>query len=267
MDRASYLASIQVDTDLLISTGAEALDRPVPTCPGWTCERLVGHIGRVHRWTAGWLTDGSGGEVERAPRGAAVVDWARAGLAQLLEALTAAGDAADGDPDARVSTWAGEQPAGFWPRRMAIESALHRFDAQAAVGGTTPVATALAVEGIDELFTVLLPWRGTAGLGGGGETVHLHATDPGIDDVGGGEWLVTVGPEGLDVERTHAKGDVAVRATASDLLLLLWNRRSLDDTADTGRGGPEGGGSEGGARFVVFGDRALLERWRTEIAF
>jgi hypothetical protein len=34
-----------------------------------------------------------------------------------------------------------------------------------------------------------------------------------------------------------------------------------------GRGGPEGGGSEGGARFVVFGDRELLERWRTEIAF
>jgi hypothetical protein len=132
---------------------------------------------------------------------------------------------------------------------MAVEAALHRFDAQAAVGRTTPVATALAVDGIDELFTVLLPLRGTAGLGGGGQTVHLHATDPGIDDVGGGEWLVTLGPEGLDVERTHAKGDVAVRATASDLLLLLWN-----------------GGSDGGAaRFGVFGDRAVLDRWRAEI--
>ena len=255
MDRASYLASIGVDTDLLISTGAGALDRPVPTCPGWTCERLVGHIGRVHRWTAGWLTAGAAGEVERAPAGAAVADWAREGLAELLDALAAAGAAAEDDPDARVSTWAGEQPAVFWPRRMAVEAALHRFDAEAAVGHTTPVGTALAVDGIDELFTVLLPWRGTAGLGDGGATVHLHATDPGIDDVGGGEWLITLGHERLEVERSHAKGDVAVRATASDLLLLLWNRRSLDDTDDP----------DGTPRFGVFGDRSLLERWRGQI--
>jgi hypothetical protein len=26
------------------------------------------------------------------------------------------------------------------------------------------------------------------------------------------------------VERVHAKGDVAVRGTASDLVLMLWNR-------------------------------------------
>jgi uncharacterized protein (TIGR03083 family) len=266
MDRASYLASIQVDTDLLISTGAEALDQPVPTCPGWTCERLVGHIGRVHRWTAGWLTAGVAGQVERAPAGAAVADWARAGLAELLEALAAAGRAADADRDARVSTWAGEQPAIFWPRRMAIEAALHRFDAQAAVGRATPVATALAVDGIDELFAVLLPWRGTAGLGDGGETVHLHATDPGIDDVGGGEWLVTLGHEGLEVERSHAKGDVAVRATASDLLLLLWNRRSLDDTEDADSTA-DAGGTDGTPRFGVFGDRSLLDRWQAQITF
>ena len=85
MDRSSYLASIKVDTDLLISTGAQALDRPVPTCPGWTCERLVGHIGRGPPLDGG-VADrgGGGGEVERAPAGAAVADWARAGLAELL---------------------------------------------------------------------------------------------------------------------------------------------------------------------------------------
>src|SRR5262245_20905253 len=52
MDRASYLASVRRDGDLLLSTAADGLDRPVPTCPGWTAERLVGHIGRTHRWTA-----------------------------------------------------------------------------------------------------------------------------------------------------------------------------------------------------------------------
>ena len=28
------------------------LTTPVPTCPGWDVGRLVGHLGRVHRWAA-----------------------------------------------------------------------------------------------------------------------------------------------------------------------------------------------------------------------
>jgi MDMPI C-terminal domain len=39
---------------------------------------------------------------------------------------------------------------------------------------------------------------------------------------------------------------VAVRGTASDLLLLLWNRVSAD-------------------RFEVFGDAELLEWWRAAV--
>lgn len=238
MDRASHLASLRADADLLLATAGRALDRPVPTCPGWTCERLAGHVGRVYRWTAVWVATGHSGEVERAPAGDPVVAWARAGLDELVVVLEAA------DPDARVATWAGAQPGDFWPRRMAVETAVHRFDAQAAVGETTPVGTALAVEGIDELFDVLLPQRGTGDLARGGETLHLHATDPDLGDAG--EWLVTLGVDALAVEHAHAKGDVAVRGTASDLLLLLTNRVGLD-------------------RFQVFGDESLLHRWRAAV--
>ena len=28
------------------------LDRPVPTCPGWTFRQLATHLGRGHRWAA-----------------------------------------------------------------------------------------------------------------------------------------------------------------------------------------------------------------------
>ena len=63
---------------------------------------------------------------------------------------------------------------------------------------------------------------------------------------GTGEWLVTLGPEGPTVEHAHAKGDVAVRGTASDLLLLLWNRVPVD-------------------RCEVFGDAGLLDRWREAV--
>ena len=72
-------------------------------------------------------------------------------------------------------------------------------------------------------------------------TIHLHATD--ID----GEWLVTLGPGGISHEHGHAKGDVALRGTASDLLLWCWNRVPVDD------------------RFEVFGDATLLEAWRTAV--
>jgi uncharacterized protein (TIGR03083 family) len=243
MDHASYLALVRADADLLLAAATDALDRPVPTCPRWTVERLVGHVGRVHRWTAGWVVTGEGVEVERPPAGPAVVAWARAGTDQLLGAL-----AARDETEGPVDTWAGRQPASFWPRRMAIETAVHRCDAEGAVGPMTPVDTGLALDGIDELFTVVLPWRGTGDLGAGGETIHLHATDPDLDrHGGGGEWLVRLAAGGLEVEQVHAKGDVAVRGPASDLLLLLYNRVGPD-------------------RCEVFGDAGLLDRWREAVA-
>jgi uncharacterized protein (TIGR03083 family) len=242
VDRSAYPASISRDGDALLAAAALGLDAAVPTCPGWSVERLVGHMGRVFRWTAGWVAAGAAPEVERPPSGEAVQAWTRAGLDQLLDALE---EAATGERSsaATVATWAGDQPPIFWPRRMAIETALHRFDAESAHGHGRPITTALALAAIDELFEVLLPWRGTSGLDPGGETLHLHATDV---EAGQGEWLITLGADGIAVEHAHAKGDVAVRGTASDLLLLLWNRVPAD-------------------RFEVFGDQGLLDRWRDAV--
>ena len=76
-----------------------------------------------------------------------------------------------------------------------------------------------------------------APIRGAGETIHLHCTD------GDGEWLVRLGADGVAVTNEHAKGDVAARGTASDLMLLVW-----------GRIPPE--------RVDVFGDAALLTRWQ-----
>jgi predicted lipid carrier protein YhbT len=72
-------------------------------------------------------------------------------------------------------------------------------------------------------------------------SLHLHRSD------GDGEWMVTFSATGVDVAREHAKGDVAVRAPASELLLLLWNRRRPDDL-----------GGE------VFGDVAVVARWQAD---
>jgi hypothetical protein len=37
------LAGLVHDTDV---------QQPVPTCPDWTLEQLIGHVGRGHRWSA-----------------------------------------------------------------------------------------------------------------------------------------------------------------------------------------------------------------------
>ncbi|HEV7888142.1 MAG TPA: hypothetical protein VGO92_11335, partial [Acidimicrobiales bacterium] len=66
---------------------------------------------------------------------------------------------------------------------------------------------------------------------------HLHATDV------PGEWLVSFEGGVVDVQRGHAKGDAALRGTASDLFLFLW-----------GRAGPDA--------LEVFGDPAVVEAWR-----
>ena len=114
---------------------------------------------------------------------------------------------------------------------------MHRWDAQRAAGEPEPVERELAVDGIDEFFYLLPYWRGASTLPVSGESIHLHATD------GEGEWLVRLGTDGLVVTREHAKGDVALRAPASHLLLFLWGREDAS-------------GAE------VFGDAAILDRWQ-----
>ena len=147
----------------------------------------------------------------------------------LVEALSTM------DTDAVWPTWAGERPGSFYPRRMAHETAVHRWDA-----GGGDIDPALAVDGIDEHLGLFAPLAAGDALPRHG-TIHLHATD--VE----GEWLVTLGPDGITFEHGHAKGDVALRGTASDLLLWAWNRVPPDD------------------RFEVFGEPALLDAWRTGV--
>ncbi len=193
---------------------------PVPTCPGWQVADLLVHTARVFRHKTYVLEHhlqerptGDGWQVDD-PVPADASAFFDAELRALLDALRAA------DPATQVWTFApADRTVGFWCRRMAHETAIHRVDAEAAGGVPGPVRPELAVDGVDEVLDLFLaPRVGAGALGEPGATVHLHATDV------PGEWLVRLGPDGLRVERGHAKGDAAVRGTASELLLWLWGR-------------------------------------------
>jgi uncharacterized protein (TIGR03083 family) len=222
---ADALASISRDAADLRMAAAAALEAAVPSCPGWDVSDLVWHTGEVHRfWTAvvrHGITEVSQidalyAEPERPPADE-LLGWFDEGAADLLVALSTA------DLAAPVWTWTGPRTAGWVLRRMMHETAVHRWDAESAVGSPTPIDTAVALDGIDEFLDLMYPHRlpDAAPVGG---SVHLHTTD---ESEVHGEWLVVEGPDGDIVTREHAKGSCALRGAASDLLLVLWRRLPL----------------------------------------
>lgn len=238
-----YLEQLRSDGAALGAAAALDTSARVPGCPDWDVAALVGHTGVIHRWVAEILRTRAQERPSRrgfAPPegGPAVLEWYSAGLDLLVRALE------DTGPDAAVWNWARPTaPSAFWFRRMAQETAVHRWDAESATGTPEPVAQDLAVDGIAELLESFLPLLPAAGpppdLGG---SLHVHTTDT------EGEWTVRPGPGRLEVEQGHGRGDAAVRGAASDLLLALWGRPVFD-------------------RLETFGDPSVVERWRELVRF
>lgn len=254
MDKASYLAAFHSDSAALAFAARQGLQAPLPCCPGWTEATLLGHLGTVYVSIAKNIRVGKGEDVvneledldlapefeewlrrDLTPKAMppTVVDWFERSAADLEAIFQGA------DPNERTWTWfEPDQTVGFWMRRMAHETAVHRWDAQSAHGATEPIEGELARDGIDEALDVYQPrWcRPESKFAGNGESYHFHRTD------GEGEWLVMFEGDGMRVSREHKKADVAVRGSASDLLLFLWHRIPAE-------------------RLDVVGDAALLERY------
>ena len=234
MDSDAHLTHYRAGGAALADAARRGIDDPVPSCPDWSVRDLVGHVGTVHAWVLACLASApderprfgkTGG-----PPAEGLIDWYVAVHRELGDAMETP------DLDHIVPSWAGPVPVRWWLRRQAHEVAVHRWDGELAHGVPAPIDAPLAVDGIDEFLDVFVPRLG-AKLAGSGETMHLHATD--ID----GEWLVKRAADGSQTTRGHAKGDVALRGTASDLLLLLWGRRSADD-------------------LETFGDTSVFASWQ-----
>jgi uncharacterized protein (TIGR03083 family) len=222
----------------------------IPTCPDWTLRQLATHVGRGQRWATEIVTRRSAEAVAfrdvpdgRIPDDAAArPGWLTSGAARLVETLTEAGQA-------EVWTLTGLGPASFWARRIAHETAVHTADSELATGRRADIPADLAADGIDEWLMLLtsdpdnpLP------LHDEGQSLHLHATDAGLN--GAGEWLLRRTASGLAVERGHAKADVAVRGPAAELMLVLMRRLPA-----------------AGPQVEVLGDGTVLSRWLEDTPF
>jgi uncharacterized protein (TIGR03083 family) len=257
MDRSTYRTAFHREATALAAAARQGLEARVPSCPDWTVAALVTHIAAdVYAPRIKHVALRPRGDVVRSyadldlpPQFEAWVESERddlrvlpSGIVELYERTAARLEAAlyALAPDEPMHTWwEPDRTAGFLQRRMALETAIHRWDTQLAHGAPEPIETELATEGIEEIFEVmLLARRGWAEnpRQGAGEIYHFHRTD------GQGEWLVRFAPEGPVITREHARGDLAVRGPASDLFLFLWQRIPAD-------------------RLEVFGDTALLDRY------
>lgn len=185
--------------------------------PEWNVKKLIGHLGAHHRWVAASIhaQDPSTetpdiGEPELVDEELLV--WLEAGvdeLAGLLESV----------PEERPAwSWAGDHRKGFWSRRTTVETTIHRWDVEHAVGDPTPLDAELAADGVDEMATVIAP--GESEYTGATGTIVLEATDT-FD-----AWVLERGEEEVAFTRgpAEASPDLRVAGSAEALLLCLWGR-------------------------------------------
>lgn len=232
------------------------LQQRVPTCPDWTLYQLAEHVGQAHRWATAIVTRRATAPPDLSELGMAAApgdldglgNWLRDGAGELVTAIRAAG------PQTPVWSWADDPNVGFWARRMAHETAVHRADVELALGREFALEADLAADAISEWLGALsspqtVEFRpDLAELRGNGQILHLHSTDPGLGEAG--EWIVRRTPSGPVWEHGHSKGDVAVRGAVVDLLLVLLRRVPPEQ-----------------APIEVLGDAAVLAHWLEHTRF
>jgi uncharacterized protein (TIGR03083 family) len=215
MDYPTYVERVREDGDRLAAVARGNLTAAVPSCPGWTVDDLVSHVAEVYEdkiartalghapdpWPPEWPAD-------RDP-----VTWLDDARTRLLEMFSESG------PDTPSATWwPPDQTVGFWARRMAHETAVHRVDGELAAGTMTPVDDELAVDGVDEILVVMLAgdWSDAPSEIAAGQRVTVST--------GGRQWIVTLESEAVTIAEEDGVGDAAVEGSPSDVYLWLWGR-------------------------------------------
>jgi uncharacterized protein (TIGR03083 family) len=225
----------------LVTADSEAA---VPSCPEWTAADLARHVTEVYMHKTECIRQGVFPDPwpPELPAGDPLpaLDAAYADLLAEFDGHAPTDFAATPDPSDRT--------VGFWIRRMAQETAMHRADAELAAGtpaAVTPIPADLAVDGISELLDLFLEFACRTWPEEFAEP--LAEADGRSVAVVAGEvtWFVALAKDGITVTRDGGEAAATIAGEAGEVLLALSHR--LKD-------------GEGAVR--VTGDPVLLERFR-----
>jgi len=136
------------------------------------------------------------------------VKWFSGTAGVLLAAL-------DTDPSTSAWTIAPPPTAGFWQRRRCLETLIHRWDAQQALGIPGQLDPALADDGVAEVIDTMAPRQVRLGR----RSAPSHAVRLCAGDTGS-TWILGPG-----------EPVATIRATAASLLLMLWGRLPAESPA------------------------------------
>lgn len=209
---------------------------PIPQYAGWAMTDLVAHTGSVHQRTIDIVRNLHDKNPGRQPAPMlepdALIDWFEAGAEEMADLLESS------DPETAVWGFGPSPNIGFWTTRMALETSVHRLDAEEALGEASDLSAELAALGIDE-FGVM--WLGGLEVPeeAAGSYVSLRATDLDVS------WLVTADGT-FEITRDGSEARVTLSDTASDLYLFLIGRIPHH-------------------RLTASGDPAALEAWVTAL--
>jgi uncharacterized protein (TIGR03083 family) len=225
---SELVTAVRREGEGILTAAGMGLDAAVPACDGWDVAGLVQHVAKVYANVAKIVstraTEAPGARPE-IPDGEPV-----AVLSRLLDELVAALSGCDAE--APIWNWSADAPPVglFWARRMAHESSVHRYDAQASHGVVQPIDADLAADGLDELVDVVIARIFSRDqVAGPTGSVALRSSDDGV-------WRLQLEPSGVRRLDVLNEPDVTVSGTSSALLLAAYSRvpwSSLEVTGDT----------------------------------
>ncbi len=196
---------------------------PVPSCPGWSVADLLEHVGMVYLHKVECLRQGHHPDPWPPPE---VAGEAPMHLLERSYAALAA-ELASREPTDPAFTWfTPDQSVGFWIRRMAHETVIHRVDAELAAGAPIQAIPGdLAQDGIDEVLVVCAQYGARTWpdefvellAGADGRSVRLEAAQR--------AWAVRLAPGTVEVRASNMDDAAAtVAGEPGDLMRWLWNR-------------------------------------------
>lgn len=205
------------DFSVLHEMAGEALTVPVPSCPGWTGEDLARHTALVFLQKAETMRTGIKPKGRWLPEELLRLDalpLLEEGYNQVVEQFDTH------DPADPAESWVpDDQTVGFWIRRLAHETSMHRHDAETALERPVAIDEELAIDGIDEVLTVMLG-RGAPDESASGSTVVIQSS--------GKFWSAILEPESVSIlweDSSSPEGRIS--GGASEVLLWLWGRGPL----------------------------------------